>query len=181
MCGSGSQVARSGNLPAQAINAGITDDWSGVEAYKWVAAFRGAVIEETPPGRKHAKLEYVAPRSLAEATDKKQETISVLRRAWKGVPCSPSNLPKAVFTTLAANIRNRELKSFSRKHSQRFTVHQGIGGQACLNSLPHPEHVAQNSSSNDLLSLWCSPPQGFVPTATSTLESANIHGLGGGV
>ena len=166
---------------AQAINAVITDAWSGVAAYKWVAAFRGAVIEETPPGRKRPPLKYVVPSSTAEANVKDQETIAVLNKWWEGVPFNPSKLPMPVVRILAANIWKGKLWLFLQKYSQHFTVHEGIGGQACLNSLPHPEHVAHNSSSNDLLSLWCSPPQGFVPTATSTLESANIQGLGGGV
>ena len=167
---------------AQAINAVITDAWSGVAAYKWVAAFRGAVIEETPPGRKQPPLKYVVPSSTADANDKEQETDAVLHQWWKeGVPFNPSKLPMPVVRILAANIQKGKLMLFLQKYSQHFTVHEGIGGQACLNSLPHPEHVAHNSSSNDLLSLWCSPPQGFVPTATSTLESANIEGLGGGV
>ena len=139
------------------------------------------MIEETPPGRKQPPLNYVVPSSTAEGNHKDQETIAVLNKWWEGVPFNPSKLPMPVVRILARNIRKGKLLLFLQKYSQHFTVHEGIGGQACLNSLPHPEHVAHNSSSNDLLSLWCSTPQGFVPTATSTLESANIQGLGGGV
>ena len=99
-------------VAAQAINAVITDAWSGLEAYKWVAAFRGAVIEETPPGRKQPPLKYVVPSSTAEANDKDQETIVVLHKWWEGVPFNPSKLPRPVVTTLTANIQEGKLRLF---------------------------------------------------------------------
>ena len=55
---------------AHTIYTLIKDDRCSAGVYKWVAAFHRAVIEEVPPGRKHPKQQYVAPRSPAEVTIK---------------------------------------------------------------------------------------------------------------
>jgi hypothetical protein len=163
---------------AQAINNLIKDDSA---VHPWVAAFRGAVIENPQPHKKNTKVHYEPPTSEIDRQDKEKETIAVLKRLTKGVRHDPSRLEKAVRTTLGRNVRKGGLKKFLEERPEDFTVHAGIGGQVSLISLPHPEHVAHNFSSNDLLCFWCSTPQGVVPSATSTPESANIQGLGGGV
>lgn len=93
----------------------------------WIEAYRGAVIEEHPPGRKQPKFHHVAPRSPAEVADKELETIRALTMAWRGDPLSPSNLPRGAFTTLAANIQKGRLKLFLQKYLEHFTVHEGAG------------------------------------------------------
>jgi hypothetical protein len=97
------------------------------------------------------------------------------------VDLSPSKLRKAAVQILALNLQPGTLKTCLTGFPEHFIVHEGIWGPVCLTSLPNPEHVPWNFSSNDLLSLRCSTRQGFVPSAISILESANIQGLGGGL
>jgi hypothetical protein len=166
---------------AQAINTLIKDDSA---VYPWVAAFREAVIENPQPDKKNTKLRYVPPTSDIDMQDKEKETLAVLKRLKKGVEHNPSQLGRGwrdVIEILGRNLRKGGLREFLEQRPEDFTVHAGIGGQVSLISLPHPEHVAHNFSSNDLLCFWCSTPQRVVPSATSTPESANIQGLGGGV
>jgi hypothetical protein len=164
---------------AEAINTLIKDDSA---VHPWVAAFRGAVIENAQPDKKNTKLRYVPPTNEIDRKDKERETVAVLQTLKKGVGHDPSRLKNwAVIQTLGRNVKKGGLRNFLEGRPELFTVHEGTGGQVSLISLPHPENVAHNFSSNDLLCFWCSTPQGVVPSATSTPESANIQGLGGGV
>jgi hypothetical protein len=127
----------------------VTRLGTGVD--QWVAVFQPAVSEGALPGQKHAKLEYGASTSLVEKNCKTQEHIAVF---------------KMVLETLAQSI----------KFPEHVTIYEGIQGQVYWIHLPHPDHVARNSSSIDL----CLTRHKFFPSATSTLESANNQGLGVG-